>query len=75
MRSLGLRERIARAETEEEISAMLKEGSAYEFASARTRRSWRLTANKKFGSFVAPVAEQKMTAPRKKKKKVVASTT
>lgn len=74
MKKLALRERIANAETETEISDLLKEGASYEFASNKTRRSWKRWANRKFNSFAAPQpVEQKMTAPKKKKKKVVTS--
>lgn len=74
MRKRGLREQIAGATSEEEVAALLKEGSAYQVASARTRRSWKFTANRKFGSFAAPTpVEVKQTEKKKKKaKKVVA---
>lgn len=40
----GLREKIAAASSEQEIVNFLKIGNTYEFASARTRISWKNTA-------------------------------
>lgn len=39
----GLREKIAKATSEQEIIKLLKLGNSYEFASARTRASWKNT--------------------------------
>jgi hypothetical protein len=39
----GLREKIAKATSEQEIVKLLKLGNSYEFASARTRASWKNT--------------------------------
>lgn len=40
----GLREKIAAATNEQEIVSFLKIGNSYEFASPRTRASWKNTA-------------------------------
>jgi hypothetical protein len=40
----GLRERIAIAQTPEDVSKLLDEGSTYAMASEKTRNSWRNTA-------------------------------
>lgn len=40
----GLREKIAAATSEQEIVNFLKTGNTYEFASPRTRISWKNTA-------------------------------
>lgn len=70
MKKRGLREQIVGANSEEEIAALLKEGQAYEWASQKTRRAWKRTANKRFGSFAAPApVEQKETPARKAKTK------
>ena len=42
----GLREKIAVATSEQEIVKLLKVGNSYEFASLRTRSSWKNTAFK-----------------------------
>lgn len=39
----GLREKIVKATSEQEIVKLLKLGNSYEFASARTRASWKNT--------------------------------
>lgn len=39
----GLREKIAKATSEQEIVKLLKLGNSYEFVSARTRASWKNT--------------------------------
>lgn len=43
----GLRERIAKAGSPEEIAKLLDEGSTYTQADDRTRRSWLATANRR----------------------------
>ena len=44
---LGLRQRIASAASDDEINNLLAEGAKFEVASSRTRRSWRLTAERR----------------------------
>lgn len=43
----GLRERIAKAATVEEVKTLLDEGSTYTQADDRTRRSWHATAHRR----------------------------
>lgn len=45
----GLRQRILRAKTEEEIARLQLEGTAlrYQYASAVTRRGWKLAADRR----------------------------
>lgn len=43
----GLRERIAKAGSPEEIQSLLDEGSTYTQADDRTRRAWLATANRR----------------------------
>lgn len=41
---MGLREQIKQTESEEQIVALLKSAQKYEYASERTKRSWKSTA-------------------------------
>jgi len=41
---MGLREQIKTANSESEISTLLSKGRNFEFASERTKQSWRSTA-------------------------------
>lgn len=45
--SIGLRERIANAQTETEIVQLLSSGNTLQYASDRTRQSWRYTAQRR----------------------------
>ena len=72
----GLREQIANSSDEASVTELLKVGATYTMASNRTKRSWKATAHRRFSSFAAPTAaEQKLTAPRQKKRKVAAKPT
>jgi len=44
---IGLREKIANAETEAEVINLLATGLAFEYASRRTKLSWRYTAQRR----------------------------
>lgn len=50
----GLKQRIQAATNAEKIAELLAEGKTYEFASERTKRSWKRAANQ--GVIVAPAA-------------------
>jgi hypothetical protein len=67
-RNGGLREQIVGATSEEEVAALLKTGQSYEFASARTIRGWKRSANKKFGTFAAPQLVVPKDTPARKTK-------
>lgn len=44
---IGLREKIANAETEAEVISLLASGHTFQYASPRTKLSWRHTAQRK----------------------------
>lgn len=44
---MGLRERISKAATMEDVHALLAEGEAYQYASNHTRASWGNTATRR----------------------------
>lgn len=44
---VGLREKIRVATSDEEIDTLLKEGESFKYASARSERAWRLTAERR----------------------------
>lgn len=44
---MGLRERITKAATVEDIHALLAEGEKYEYASVRTQNAWRHAATRR----------------------------
>jgi hypothetical protein len=46
--SIGLREQIANATTENEIITLLASGQSLEYASSRTKQSWKHTAQRRF---------------------------
>lgn len=68
MNKRGLREQIVGANSEEEVAALLKQGQSFDMASEKTRRSWKRTANKKYGSFAAPAPVVQKEASVKKTK-------
>lgn len=48
----GLRQRILTAETVGAIEALLMEGTAFKFASEKTRRSWKNAASRRKAELV-----------------------
>jgi deoxyribose-phosphate aldolase len=62
----GLRQKILMATSEDQITKFLEEGKTYEFASVRTRNSWKNAARRKAAGekYVPTTSEQ----PAKKKK-------
>lgn len=63
---LGLRQKILTATSEAEVAKLLEEGKTYEFASVKTRNSWKSAARRKAAGekYVPTKSEQ----PAKKKK-------
>ena len=59
----GLRERIKRAKTEQEVTELLAEGKTYTWASAKTRRHWEATAK----AWQAPVKKTEKVEKQAKK--------
>lgn len=68
----GLREKIAKAGSEQEIAKLLKIGNTYEFASTRTRASWKNTGFKvleNLKNISQPTEEKSEVKPKSKKTK------
>ena len=68
----GLREKIANATSEQEIVKLLKLGNSYEFASARTRASWKNTGYRVLENLKKvdkPTEEKSETKSKSKKNK------
>ena len=68
----GLREKIANAASEQEIVKLLKLGNSYEFASARTRASWKNTGFRVLENLKKvdkPTEEKSETKSKSKKNK------
>lgn len=68
----GLREKIASATSEQEIVKLLKLGNSYEFASARTRASWKNTGYRVLENLKKvdkPTEEKSETKSKSKKTK------
>ena len=68
----GLREKIAKATSEQEIVKLLKLGNSYEFASARTRASWKNTGFRVLENLKnteSPTKEPSEVKPKSKKQK------
>lgn len=58
----GLRQRILKAQSEQEILDLLKEGKTFKVASERTKRTWRRTGKDvlaKLNSFKADKKDKK----------------
>ena len=64
----GLREKIKVAKSREEITTLLREGEAFEYASGKTRRAWGVTADKAERRLVKE-QEAKVSEPVSKEKK------
>lgn len=56
----GLRELIQSAASVEEVSKWLTEGKTFEFASRKTRNSWKNTANRR----ISVLSGKKVEAPK-----------
>jgi len=69
---MGLREQIKNAKTAPDVDSLLRTGSKYEFASPRTKQSWKSTARYRLAQLTNPVPAQEASAeatPVKKSKK------
>lgn len=72
---IGLRERIANAETETEVIQLLSSGSTLQYASPRTKLSWKHTAQRRIRQLQkqdstsdtqkSPVTNKKKTSNKK----------
>ena len=63
---LGLRQKILSATSEEEVNKLLEEGKTYEFASVRTRNSWKNAARRKAAGEKYAVTKSQQPAKKKK---------
>ena len=62
----GLRQRILSATSEEEVNKLMAEGKTYEFASIKTRNSWKTAANRtNSGQKYTPTTTKGGTAKKK----------
>jgi hypothetical protein len=72
---MGLREQIKNAGSEAEITQLISKGKTYEFASDRTKNSWKSTAKYRIAELSnqipAQTAPSDATHPKKVSKKTV----
>jgi hypothetical protein len=63
---MGLKQKILSAASEEEVNKLVAEGKTYEFASVKTRNSWKSAATRRLkgAKYTPTVAE----VPAKKRK-------
>lgn len=66
---MGLREQIKSAGSENEIVQLLANGRTYEFASDRTKNSWKSTAKFRIAELNNPVPAQTPSKPVTQSKK------
>ena len=52
---MGLRESIKAAKSESDVLTLVKSGEGFEFASTRTRRSWKSTAKFRIAELSNPI--------------------
>jgi hypothetical protein len=55
----GIRERIKKAKSQEEINQLLREGQNYPMASEKTKRQWKRTASQTLETFGKPKKSEK----------------
>lgn len=63
---MGLREQIKNAESEAEINVLLSKGNAFEYASNKTKNSWKSTAKfrmMKFNNSIPVQSDTEQTDP------------
>lgn len=66
---MGLRQKILRASSEEEVTKLLAEGKTYEFASRKTRNSWKTASERRLkGAAYKPKSVEDEEVPEKKRK-------
>lgn len=69
---MGLREQIKTANSESEVSTLLSKGKSFEFASERTKQSWKSTARFRLAQLTngdtAQTPEKSVEAKKTKKK-------
>lgn len=66
----GLRQQILAATSEDEVTKLLEAGKGYEFASRKTRNSWKSAARRALNQKApTPVEEVEQEAPKKNRKR------
>ncbi len=70
-KSIGLREQIRDATSNEEIQSLLNTGKTFEWATPRTRLSWKHTANRTLEKLSSATKTADVNAEEKKEKKKV----
>jgi len=68
---IGLREQIKNASSNEEVQSLLNVGKTFEWASQRTRLSWKHTANRTREKLLSPTKTTEVNSEEKKEKKKV----
>lgn len=78
MSTIGLKQQILGAKSEEDIALLLKQGAGYDMASDTTRRSWKRAAKRRSASLrgvklevEVPVEEVEETTKKRVKKKKI----
>jgi len=70
----GLRQKLLAATSEDEVIELLNKGKTYEFASTKTRNSWKSAARRTLKQAPAPIAETEAAGeeyvPEKKKRRL-----
>lgn len=66
-KSIGLREQIKNATSNEEVQTLLSAGKTFEWATLRTRLSWKHTAKKTLDRLSSTSKENVVTSEQKKK--------
>ena len=69
--SIGLREQIKNATSNEEIQSLLNTGKTFEWATPRTRLSWKHTANRTHEKLLSATKTTEVNSEDKKDKKKV----
>ncbi len=69
--SIGLREQIKNATSDEEIQSLLNIGKTFEWATSKTRLSWKHTANRTHEKLLSVTKTTEVNSEDKKDKKKV----
>ena len=69
--SIGLREQIKNATSDEEIQSLLNIGKTFEWATPRTKLSWKHTANRTLEKLTSATKTAEVNSEEKKEKKKV----
>lgn len=69
--SIGLREQIKNATSNEEIQSLLNTGKTFEWATQKTRLSWKHTANRTLEKLSSATKTADVNSEDKKEKKKV----